>query len=270
MNNIPGIIIVTDVKTNAIVYSNLATERFLHMNQSEVRSISTSNLLTDLGSTHLINAHDQVKAFCRPVNVHEDCVEVGGTIHYISARVLPMVLSADREYLLTIITDISDDVANRNRQLLMQEFAFALENVSSTQDVWSLVMEMLPKISGFEAIAVYQLGISDDYVLFMSNGGRFDPVIPLDSIVDRIIRKREPTIFDKYRMDLFPEGIFSTTDDFTSFVFMPIVHENRTIACIVLGSTKQRSPDTMFRGVVVSTSFQISSVASRCFLQERL
>jgi PAS domain S-box-containing protein len=70
-------------------------------------------------------------------------------------------------------------------------------------------------------------------------------------------------------MDLFPEGTFSTTDNFTSFVFMPIVHENRTSACIVLGSTKQRSPDTMFRGVVMSTSFQISSVASRCFLQER-
>jgi hypothetical protein len=194
---------------------------------------------------------------------------VGGTIHYISARVLPMVLSADREYLLTIITDISDEVSNRNRQLLMQKFAFALENASSTQDVWCLVMEMLPKISGFEAIAVYQQGISDDYVLFMSNGGRFDLVIPLDSIVDRIIRKREPTIFDKYRMDLFPEGTFSTTDNFTSFVFMPVVHENRTIACIVLGSTKQRSPDTMFRGVVMSTSFQISSAASRCFLQER-
>ncbi|MDR0438978.1 MAG: PAS domain S-box protein [Methanocalculaceae archaeon] len=268
MDNIPGIIIVTDVKTNTIVYSNLATEHFLHMNRSEIWNIPSSKLLIHLGSTNLINAHDQAKAFCRPVNIQEDRVEVDGAIRHISARVLPMVLSADRVYLLTIITDISDEVADRNNQLLIQEFVFALDSVSSTQDIWDLVVEMLPKIIGFEAVAVYQQNISGDYVLFVFNGGKFDLVIPRDSIVDRIIRKGEPTIFDKYRIDLFPEGTFSIMNNPASLVLLPIVHENKTVACIVLGSATQQSPDTVFRGVVMSMSFQISTVVSRCFLQE--
>lgn len=270
MDNIPGIIIVTDVKTNAIVYSNLAAEQFLHMNRSEIRSLPSSKLLSRLGSSHLIDAHDQVKAFRKPVNVPEDRVEVDGTVHYISARVLPMVLSADREYLLTMATDISDEVVDRNRQLLTRELAFVLEGISSTQEMWVPAMEMLPNISGFEAVAVYQRSIFDDYVLFMSKGGRFAPAIPRDSIVDRIIRKGEPAIFDKYRMGLFLEGTLSIMDNAASLVLMPIVHESRTVACIILGSTTPQLPDTVLRGIVMSTAFQISTVASRCLLQEKL
>lgn len=270
MDNIPGIIIVTDVKTNAIVYSNLAAEQFLHMSRSEIRSLSSSKLLSRLGSAHLIDAHDQVKAFRRQVLVPEDRIELDGTIRYLSARVLPMVLSADREYLLTMATDISDEVADRNRQLLTRELAFVLEGISSIQEMWGPAMEMLPKISGFEAVAVYQRSIFDDYILFMSKGGRFAPAIPRDSIVDRIIRKGEPAIFDKYRMGLFPEGTLSTMDHAASLVLMPIVHESRTVACLVLGSTAPQSPDTVLRGILMSTAFQISTVASRCLLQEKL
>lgn len=271
MDNIPGIIIiVTDVKTNAIVYSNLAAEQFLHMSRSEIRSLLSSKLLSRLGSGHLIDAHDQVKAFRKPVNVPEDRVEVDETVHYISARVLPMVLSADREYLLTMATDISDEVADRNRQLLTRELAFVLEGISSTQEIWGPAMEMLPNISGFEAVAVYQRSIFDDYVLFMSRKGRFAPAIPRDSIVDRIIRKGEPVVFDRYRMGLFLEGTLSTMDNAASLVLMPIVHESRTVACIVLGSTAPQLPDTVLRGILMSTAFQISTVASRCLLQEKL
>ena len=270
MDNIPGIIIVTDVKTNAIVYSNLAAEQFLHMSRSEIRSLSSSKLLSRLGSAHLIDAHDQVKAFRRQVFVPEDRIELDGTVRYLSARVLPMVLSADREYLLTMATDISDEVADRNRQLLTRELAFVLEGISSIQEMWGPAMEMLPKISGFEAVAVYQRSIFDDYILFMSKGGRFAPAIPRDSIVDRIIRKGEPAIFDKYRMGLFPEGTLSTMDHAASLILMPIVHESRTVACLVLGSTAPQSPDTVLRGILMSTAFQISTVASRCLLQEKL
>lgn len=270
MDNIPGIIIVTDVKTNSIVYSNLAAEQFLHMSRSEIRSLTSSKLLSRLGSGHLIDAHDQVKAFRKPVNVPEDRVEVDGTVHYISARVLPMVLSADREYLLTMATDISDEVADRNRQLLTRELAFVLEGISSTQEIWEPAMEMLPNISGFEAVAVYQRSIFDDYVLFMSRKGRFAPAIPRDSIVDRIVRKGEPAIFDQYRMGLFLEGTLAIMDNAASLVLMPIVHESRTVACIVLGSTAPQLPDTVLRGILMSTAFQISTVASRCLLQEKL
>ncbi|MDU9375747.1 hypothetical protein McpSp1_03260 [Methanocorpusculaceae archaeon Sp1] len=270
MHNIPGIIIVTDTKTNKIVYTNRGAEQYLGINRAELRSLSIPKLLSRLGSTHLADAHDKVKAFAKPVNVPEDRIVVNGDVRYVSARVLPMVLSADREYLLTMATDISDEVADRNRQLQTRELAFVLEGVTTTQEIWNSALEMLPKISGFTAVAVYQRSIFDDYILFMSKNGRFAPAIPLDSIVDRIIRKGEPVIFDAYRMELFPEGTLSTMDGAASLVLMPVVHESRTVACIVLGSTAPQSPDTVLRSILMSTSFQISTVASRCLLQEKL
>ena len=154
-----------------------------------IRTHRCQGLLARLDSAHLIDAHEQVKAFRRRINVPEDRVEVEGDVQYISARVLPMVLSADREYLLTMATDISDEVADRNRQLLTRELAFILEGISSTQEIWEPAMEMLPKISGFEAVAIYQRSIFDDYILFISKGGGFAPAIPCDSIVDCLIRK---------------------------------------------------------------------------------
>ena len=69
--------------------------------------------------------------------------------------------------------------------------------------------------------------------------------------MDRIIRKGEPAIFDKYRMGLFLEGTLSTMDHAASLILMPIVHESRTVACIVLGSTTPQSPDTVLRGIVM-------------------
>ena len=95
-------------------------------------------------------------------------------------------------------TYISDEVADRNRQLLTLELAFVLEGISSIQEMLGLAMEMLPKISDFEALPCIS-GVSfDDYILFISKEGRFAPVIPSDSIVDWIIHKLEPAIFDKY------------------------------------------------------------------------
>jgi PAS domain S-box-containing protein len=169
-----------------------------------------------------------------------------------------------------MITDISDEIADRNRQSLAREFAFVLESVSSIRDIWDPITDMLPKISGFEAIAVYQRNISDNYVLFISKGGKFSPEIPNDSIVDRIVHKGESTIFDKHRMGLFPEGTLSIMDDVASLVLIPIVHEGRTVFCIVLSSVTPQPLDTVLRDVVMSTTLQISTVASRCFLQEKL
>lgn len=118
-------------------------------------------------------------------------------------------------------TDISAEVADRNCQQLTRELAFVLEGISTTQEMWGLVMSMPPDISGFSAVAVYQRSIFDDYILFMSCGGRFARAIPRDSIVDRIIRKGEPAIFDRYRMGLFPEGTLSPMDGAGSLVLMP-------------------------------------------------
>lgn len=270
MNNIPGIIIVSDAKSGRIVYTNLASERFFRKTRTDLRSLEITRLLSSLGSSHLIDAHGQVAAFGKPVNVPEDRIVIDGDVRYISARVLPMIQSADREYLLIMATDISAEVADRNRQQLTRELAFILEGISTTQEMWGPVMATLPEISGFSAVGVYQRSIFDDYILFMSGGGRFAPAIPRDSIVDRIIRKGEPAIFDRYRMGLFPEGTLSLMDGAGSLVLMPIVYESRTVACIVLGSPVPQLPDTVLRGILMSTAFQISTVASRCLLQEKL
>lgn len=270
MNNIPGPILVTDGKTKEIFYFNHAAETFLQKTRTELRSITATKLLASVGSTHLSDAMEQVAAFGSPVSVHEDRIVVNETVRYISARVLPMVLSVEREYLLMIINDISDDVADRNRQQLTRELAFVLEGISTTQEIWEPVMDMLPKISGFESVAVYQRSIFDDYILFTSRKGRFVPAIPTDTIVDRVIRKGDPAIFDEYRMNLLPEGAQTIMEGAQSLVLMPVIHESRTVACIVLASAKSFSPDTVLRGILMSTAFQISTVTSRCLVQEKL
>ncbi|MDR3101910.1 MAG: hypothetical protein LBU24_01535 [Methanocalculaceae archaeon] len=189
MDSISGIIIIADVKTNTIVYTNLAAEQLLHMSRACLRGFLAPNLLSRLGSDHLTWAQDHAKAFHKPENVPEDRIGVDNAAIYILARVLPMMLSADCEYLLTMATDISDEVAYRKRQLMTRELAFVLEGISTTREMWGPTMEMLPKISGFEAIAVCQRSIFDDYVLFLPKDGKFSPVIPRNSIVDRIITR---------------------------------------------------------------------------------
>jgi PAS domain S-box-containing protein len=172
--------------------------------------------------------------------------------------------------MLTIVNDITEEDADRQRQMMSRELAFILEGVSSTKEMWDPLLDMLPKISGFESVAVYQLSIFDDYTMFRSRNGRFAPAIHTNSMIHRIIRKGEPVIFDKHRMRLLPENTVSPMDQAKSLVFMPVLFEGRAVACVILGSKTALAPDTVRRTLLLSTAFQISTVASRCLVQEKL
>lgn len=270
MDNNPGSILVADKKTGKIFYLNHSAELLFQMSRNELFEKTIADLYETFGTRRLLDAYDQVVAFGKPTTVAEEKISKNGDEISVSGRILPMILSADREYILTILSDISDEITERNRQTQTRELAFILEGVSSTNEIWNPAMEILPKITGFESVAIFQRSIFDDYILFSSRGGQFAPAIPKGTILDRVIRKGEPVIFDKHRMTLFPEGTLTIMEHAKSLILMPVVHESRTVACVILGSAEAKSPDTTLRGLIISTAFQISTVASRCLVQEKL
>jgi len=270
MNNMPTIVTVIDMKTRKYYYVNKAAEKFLQRSRAELLKITSKEVLAEVGSLRLTEAHDTAASFNEEVRVPEDHIMINGETRYISAIVIPMKLSVEREYLLTIVNDITEEEEDRKHQLMSRELAFMLEGVSTVNEMWSPLLEMLPKISGFESIAIYQRSIFDDYTLFTAKNGYFTPAIQTDSIIDRIIRKGEPVIFDKHRMTLLPEDTISPMDKAKSLGLLPIVFESRTVACVILGSKEALSPDIVRRTLILSTAFQISTVASRCFVQEKL
>ena len=71
-------------------------------------------------------------------------------------------------------------------------------------------------------------------------------------------------------MKLLLECTLTLMEGARSLVLMPVLHESRTVACIVLASQTSFSPDTVLRGILMSTAFQISTVTSRCLVQEKL
>ncbi len=270
MNNIPAIITVIGMESRKYYYVNKSAELFLQKSRAELSRMTSKEVLAKIGSVRLTEAHDTVALTGDEVRVSEDRIVVNGETRYISARVIPMKLSVDRRYLLTIVNDITEEDADRQRQMMSRELAFILEGVSTTQEMWDPLLEMLPKISGYESVAIYQRSIFDDYTLFRAKDGRFAPAIHTDSIIHRIIRKGEPVIFDKHRMKLLPESAASPMDQAKSLVLMPVIFDGRAVACVILGSKTPLSPDTVRRTLLLSTAFQISTVASRCLVQEKL
>ncbi len=270
MNNIPAIITVIGMESREYYYVNKSAEKFLQKSRSELSQMTSKEILAKIGSVRLTEAHDTVALTGQEARVSEDRIVVNGETRYISARVIPMNLSVDRQYLLTIVNDITEEDADRQRQMMSRELAFILEGVSSTKEMWDPLIDMLPKISGFESVAVYQLSIFDDYTMFRSRNGRFAPAIHTNSMIHRIIRKGEPVIFDKHRMRLLPENTISPMDQAKSLVLMPVLFEGRAVACVILGSKTALAPDTVRRTLLLSTAFQISTVASRCLVQEKL
>ncbi len=270
MNNIPAIITVIGMESREYYYVNKSAEKFLQKSRAELSQLTSKEILAKIGSVRLTEAHDTVALTGREVRVSEDRIVVNGETRYISARVIPMKLADDRQYLLTIVNDITEEEEDRQRQMMSRELAFILEGVSTTQEMWDPLLDMLPKISGFESVAVYQRSIFDDYTLFRARNGRFVPAINTDSIIHRIIRKGEPVIFDKHRMKLLPENTISPMDQAKSLIFMPVIFESRAVACVILGSKTALPLDTVRRTLLLSTAFQISTVASRCLVQEEL
>ncbi|MEA5036723.1 hypothetical protein SDC9_17420 [bioreactor metagenome] len=270
MNNIPAIITVIGMESRKYYYVNKSAELFLQKSRAELSHMTSKEILAKIGSVRLTEAHDTVASTGKEARVSEDRIVVNGETRYISARVIPMKLSVERQYLLTIVNDITEEDADRQRQMMSRELAFILEGVSATQEMWDPLLEMLPKISGYESVAIYQRSIFDDYTLFRAKDGSFSPAIHTDSIIHRIIRKGEPVIFDKHRMKLLPESTAAPMYQAKSLVLMPVIFEGRAVACVILGSKTPLSPDTVRRTLLLSTAFQISTVASRCLVQEKL
>ena len=270
IDNIPALITVSDLNTHQFYYVNHAAETFLQKGKQEFRLKALPDVLRETGADELLDTVETAVSFHQTMRVKETVLTVGGEQKYLSMQMIPMTLSVDREYLILIAEDITEDVRDRKRQESIREFLTALEGVVAIQDIWDPVLSYLPEISGFEAAAVYQRSIFDDYILFRQEGGRFVPAVDADSIPDRIIRKGEPAVFDKYRMGLFPEGDIPLMIGAKSLVLLPVVFRGKTVACVVLGSSSPLCPDTALQGILESAAFQISTAASRCFVQDEL
>lgn len=271
IDNIPNIITVTDIKSGQYYYVNRSAERFFNLTKSEFSKLTSSEVLKSVGSLKIAAANENASAFKKPENVMEDEIIVNDKKRYLSAKIFPMTLSVDREYLITIIEDVSAEVSDRKRQTLSRELAFVMEGISELDDMISPLIEMLPKISGFEAIGFYRRSIFDDFVLVKSGGnGKFVSAVATDTIIDRVMKKGEPAIFDRYRIGLLPQNSEMLMTNAKSLVLMPVVFEGRTFACVVLASCKALSPDAALRALLISVSFQISTVASRCLIREKL
>ena len=270
IDNIPGLITVSDLNTHQFYYVNHAAAAFLRRGKQEFMQIKLPELLVECGADKLLDTVETAVSFKQTVNVKETVITVGGEQKHLSMQMIPMTLSVDREYLILIAEDITEEVHDRTRQEYLREFLSTLDGITAVSDIWEPVLNLLPKISGFEAAAVYQRSIFDDYLLFRQEGGRFVPSVEPDSIADRIIRKGEPAVFDKHRMDLFPEGTIPLMSDARALVLMPVVFRGRTVACVVLGSSSPQCPDASLQSILEASAFQISTTASRCFVQDEL
>ena len=270
IDNIPGLITVSDLNTHQFYYVNHAAATFLRRGKQEFMQIKLPELLVECGADELLDTLETAVSFKQTVNVKETVITVGGEQKHLSMQMIPMTLSVDREYLILIAEDITEEVHDRTRQEYLREFLSTLDGITAVSDIWEPVLNLLPKISGFEAAAIYQRSIFDDYLLFRQEGGRFVPSVEPDSIADRIIRKGEPAVFDKHRMDLFPEGTIPLMSDARALVLMPVVFRGRTVACVVLGSSSPQCPDASLQSILEASAFQISTTASRCFVQDEL
>lgn len=270
IDNIPGLITVSDLNTHQFYYVNHAAAAFLRRGKQEFMQIKLPELLVECGADELLDTLETAVSFKQTVNVKETVITVGGEQKHLSMQMIPMTLSVDREYLILIAEDITEEVHDRTRQEYLREFLSTLDGITAVSDIWEPVLNLLPKISGFEAAAVYQRSIFDDYLLFRQEGGRFVPSVEPDSIADRIIRKGEPAVFDKHRMDLFPEGTIPLMSDARALVLMPVVFRGRAVACVVLGSSSPQCPDASLQSILEASAFQISTTASRCFVQDEL
>ncbi|HJJ60852.1 MAG TPA: PAS domain S-box protein, partial [Methanocorpusculum sp.] len=270
IDNIPGLITVSDLNTHQFYYVNKAAETFLQIGRQEFMQTTLPKLLSECGADELLDTVKTAASFRQTMNVKETVITVGEEQKHLSMQMIPMTLSVDREYLILIAEDITEEVRDRTRQEHLREFLSTLDGITAVSDIWEPALTLLPKISGFEAAAVYQRSIFDDYLLFRQVGGHFVPSVEVDSIADRIIRKGEPAVFDKHRMDLFPEGTIPLMSDAKALVLMPVVFRGKTVACVVLGSSSPQCPDASLQSILEASAFQISTTASRCFVQEEL
>ncbi len=101
MENIPAIITASDLKTGQCYYANLDAERFFRMSRGELMHTTIHRMLDDLGSAKFIDARRQ-SAEKREKILVTDTIKRGKKENTVSARFVPLKLSADHEYIIAI------------------------------------------------------------------------------------------------------------------------------------------------------------------------
>ncbi|HJJ36496.1 MAG TPA: PAS domain-containing protein, partial [Methanocorpusculum sp.] len=101
MENIPAIITVSDLKTGRYYYVNRDAERFFRLGRGELLNLTIHDMMRDLKSPELTRALEEAAAHRQKV-VAADSVQFGKKAVKVSARFVPMRLSADMEYIITI------------------------------------------------------------------------------------------------------------------------------------------------------------------------
>ena len=101
MENIPAIITVSDLKTGRYYYVNRDAERFFRLSRSELLNMRISDILQDLKSSELTGALEKTVAERQKSEVTA-FISFGKKEVKVSARFVPMRLSADMEYIITI------------------------------------------------------------------------------------------------------------------------------------------------------------------------
>ncbi|MCK9314146.1 MAG: PAS domain S-box protein, partial [Methanocorpusculum sp.] len=123
IDNMPEIITVIGMQSREYYYVNKSAERFLQKSRAELLKMTSKEILAGIGSVRLTEAHDTAASFNEQVRMPEDHIVINGEPRYISAIVIPMKLSVEREYLLTIVNDITEDEEDRSHQMMSRELA---------------------------------------------------------------------------------------------------------------------------------------------------
>lgn len=101
MENIPAAIMASDLKTGQCYYVNREAERFFRFSRSELMHMTIQEILDDLGSD-VLRASLQESMDRREKIMVSAIVQRGKKETQVSARFVPMKLSADLEYIISI------------------------------------------------------------------------------------------------------------------------------------------------------------------------
>ena len=100
IDNIPGLITVSDLNTHQFYYVNKAAETFLQMGRQEFMQTTLPKFLSECGADELLDTVKTAASFRQTMNVKETVITVGEEQKHLSMQMIPMTLSVDREYLI--------------------------------------------------------------------------------------------------------------------------------------------------------------------------
>lgn len=104
MEHIPSIILVSDIVTHQCYLANHAAERFFRYSRTEILHKTLIELLRELQIEKVLASIIEVQEVLAPVHV-ADTVRRGKKQQEITAKIVPMVMTSDKRYLITIINE---------------------------------------------------------------------------------------------------------------------------------------------------------------------